>query len=104
MSGLHRWSAVSLRLDPHLEVVVQEPATCPDCATTPRGPCGCRDHGHVMRPARTRVPDPSGARDTQREAALQALRRQAAPARPPGAAAVLADRILLHTSWDTAHD
>ena len=55
-------------------------------------------------PAPTPEPDPSGDRDTQREAALQALRRQPAPSVPAGAAAVLADRILLHTSWDTAHD
>lgn len=49
------------------------------------------------------VPQPRLASDqlTQREAVLQALGRRSAPSVPPGPVSVLADRVLLHTSWDT---
>lgn len=51
----------------------------------------------------TRVPEPrpSDDREAEREAALQALARRGASNLPPGAAGLLADRVLLHTSWDT---
>jgi hypothetical protein len=46
-------------------------------------------------------PRPDSDRIAEREAALQALARRAAPNTPSGAADVLVDRVLLHTSWDT---
>jgi hypothetical protein len=46
-------------------------------------------------------PRPTSDRVAEREAALQELARQSAPAVPPGAAGILTDRVLLHTSWDT---
>ncbi|WP_410670649.1 hypothetical protein [Amycolatopsis sp. cmx-4-68] len=46
-------------------------------------------------------PRPTSDKVAEREAALQELAGQSAPAVPPGAASVLTDRVLLHTSWDT---
>lgn len=46
-------------------------------------------------------PRPSSDKITQRETALQELSRRSAPKTAPGAAFVLTDQILLHTSWDT---
>lgn len=52
-------------------------------------------------PAPTPEPDPVGDRLARREANLQTLSRQPTPYAPTGAAAVLTDRFLLHTSWST---
>jgi hypothetical protein len=56
---------------------------------------------NVTSPASLPQPRSSSDQLAQREAALQALASQPAPSTPPGAVAVLANRVLLHTSWDT---
>src|SRR5688572_28509897 len=49
-------------------------------------------------------PRPDSDKIAQREAAMQAWAQRPAPQAPPGAAVVLTDQVLLHTSWDTAKD